>query len=112
VDGAVKVWEAETGRLRQTLTGSDATGGFTGLAYSPDGAILAGGGLDGTVWLWDGRSGALLQTLTGHENMVVGLAFAPDGSRLATASWDSTAKVWDLASGQESRHLPAIPPRC
>ena len=60
-DGAVRLWEALSGRALATLEGH--TGGVRGVALSGDGRLLAGGGVDGTVQLWEARSGVYLRTL-------------------------------------------------
>ena len=49
-----------------------------GVAFSPDGSLLATGAHDSTVKLWDPTTGQLRGTLT-HEDAVYGVAFSPDG---------------------------------
>src|SRR5262249_24942009 len=71
-----------------------------GLAVSPDGRRLAGGGSDGLVKLWDAISGEEIRTLRGHADQVRCVAFSPDGSRLASAAWDGLVIVWDVADGR------------
>jgi WD40 repeat protein len=70
-----------------------------GVAFSPDGRLLASASRDSTVRLWDGRSGAELQILQGHSDGVVAVAFSSDGNLLASASFDSTVRLWDGHSG-------------
>lgn len=60
-DNTVKLWNAQTGRLRHTLTGHSS--GVKSVAFSPDGKRVISGSDDGTVKLWDTRSGRLLVTL-------------------------------------------------
>lgn len=71
------------------------------VAFSPDGKMLASGGLDRTVKLWDVGAGQELATLKGHGNKYSTVAFSPDGKRLATGSADGAVKLWDAATGQE-----------
>jgi eukaryotic-like serine/threonine-protein kinase len=94
----VKLWDAESGQLLQTL---QLAHNFLGFAFSPDGKRLASASDDKTVKLWDALSGNEIRTLRGHTSIVFNVAFSPDGKRLASASDDSTVKVWDVESGDE-----------
>ncbi len=73
------------------------------LAYSPDGKMLATGGLDRRIILWDLASPSKRnQVLLGHAGAINCLAFSPDGRTLASCSGlDSTVRLWHMATGQE-----------
>ena len=89
--------------LARTLTGH--TDSVDGVAFSPDGRLLATASTDGTARLWDPATGEHRRTLTGHTSYVSGVAFSPDGRLLATASSDGTARLWDPATGEHRRTL-------
>jgi WD40 repeat protein len=81
------------------LTGH--SGPVWGVAFSPDGKLLATASADKTVRLWEVETRQPLgQPLYGHADRVDGVAFSPNGKLLATASNDKTVRLWDVATGK------------
>lgn len=79
--------------------------GVTGLAFSPDGSLLASSGLDGTVRVWSVRSWRLLHTYRAHTAEVSAVAFSADGRLLASTGGDGRVMVWDSKRGTLVRSL-------
>ena len=104
-DGAVKLWDANTGR--NTLTMKGHTGSIHCLEFSPDGnRIISGGRLvsrqlpkrPGEIKIWDVEMAKELSSLTDHTVSGVHLAVSPDGKRIASADFGGalSVKVWDI----------------
>jgi len=96
-DRTVRLWDAVTGALLQTLEGH--TGWVRSVAFSRDGKQVVSGSSDRTVRLWDAVTGALLQTLEGHTGWVRSVAFSPDGRQIVSGSGDRTVRLWDAVTG-------------
>lgn len=131
LDQTVRVWgvagcapdlaqdQAETcGVPLRTLEGYSS--GVNGVAFSPDGKLLAAGLEGHAAGLWrvsdcltDPRPGETaecgppLHPLGVHTGDVDSVAFSPDGSTLATGDskrvdlgvWDSTVRLWRVSDG-------------
>jgi WD40 repeat protein len=94
--GPIMVWDAKTGTLQSVLSGG--IGGY--LAISPDGSLLAHGGMQTVIELYDLPSGEHLRTLEGHSDPIAHLVFAPSGSFLASDDLESTI-IWDTTTWEQ-----------
>ena len=72
-----------------------------GMAFSPDGALLATASMDGTIKLWNCDTAMGVATLPGHLEETTGVAFSPDGLTLASVARGDGIKLWHLATFRE-----------
>ncbi len=106
----VKLWDARTGNLKQTLP--EESGGVLSVAFSPDGRLVAtatgsvnGEKTLGHVEVWEAQSGGLKWSKVGHAAYATSVAFSPDGRLVASGGWDHEVKFWDANDGALKRTL-------
>ena len=97
-DMSIHIFDLKAGKMLTILPGHPADpnvsdNGIYGLAFSPDGSLLAAASYDKTVRLWDVKVGKELVALPGHEG-VDAVLFSRDGMRIASANLDGTLQIW------------------
>ncbi len=106
---SVRVWDVDSGEelLLQRLDEFGHVDVATGVAFSPDGTLVATGagcvfGIPGSasIKVLDTASGTLRLDIPA-PSFVEGVAFSPDGKLLAGGVGDGTIRLWDAATGEE-----------
>lgn len=104
-DGETRVWDAATGKIKQTLPSGDNL--ITVVAFSPDGKVLAGSGPNGIIMLWDVHTGTSVRTLRGRIASVYHLDFTADGRLISAGEQKHNpaddrlmVEVWDVSNAQ------------
>ena len=101
---------------RSAAPASRPRNGADGVAFSPDGKLLASAGQRrlcaavGSGHRQRRSASPCTPTSAGRPNCVYGVAFSPDGKLLASAGGDGYVRLWDPATGRPvGKPLPADP---
>ena len=103
--GDIVLWDMST--QQQTALLNTPSSVLWTLAFSPNGQLLASGGVeDTTISLWDVQTQKLVGAFEGHtrgkgqpSSGVSSVAFNPNGKTLASGSaFDNTVRLWDVAN--------------
>jgi WD40 repeat protein len=110
--GAVglRIWDASPSAGRELLVfrnHSEQT--VYGVHFSPDGRLIASGGIEGLVKIWEAGTGKVLHVLEAHRDgrdaTVSNTVFSPNGKLLASTGHSGKLFLWDPATGQMVRRL-------
>ncbi len=106
LDGQLILYDTGTyDQLDKSDVGIGDTAYYPEVIFSPDGDMVATGGLNHSILLFNLDTGQLVgQPLAGHTGDVGPLAFSPDGRLLASGSGqgslDTTIRLWDTETGE------------
>lgn len=105
LEGAVRVWRAETAELVVALEGPSQ--GINWLCWHARGNVLLVGSEDATAWMWKLPEGSVMQIFSAHSASVSYGSFANNGKCIVTASEDGTVRVWNPRAGTVDHTMQA-----
>jgi WD40 repeat protein len=100
----IHLWDAVTGKHLRVLAGHPT--GVLCAAFSPDGSILASGGMDDTLRFWDTATAKQLGASHPHNGHVHAVCFTPDGKQLVSTSEE--VRFWDTRTGKDLRRFQQL----
>jgi WD40 repeat protein len=115
-DKLVRIWDTQTGRVRQTVwgqVGPGLEGTIDTMALSPDNRVLAVAGQmpgkrprdAGAIRLHAFPEGEVAAVLQGAGDVTECLAFSPDSRLLVSGSADFGVRIWDVAQRRMLREI-------
>ena len=99
----LRIFDATDGTLLFDL--KKHTDWIYGVAFSPDGVLLASSDRSGGLSVWEAATGRLYLDLADHKGAVNSISWRDDSNVLASASDDGTVKLWDMVSGKAIKSI-------
>ncbi len=84
-------------------------GAIASLAWSPNGRMIAVGGMAPQVNVYDADTGALIASCNGHSAGIYAVAFNPAANRLATGGFDGHVRIYDPSTGELVKDFVPVP---
>jgi WD40 repeat protein/serine/threonine protein kinase len=98
-DRVIRLWDLDTGRILQELTGYPASA--NAMCFSADGHTAAIASEDHLIRLWDLTTGSCTRTVTAPGGRVLtSLALSEDARLALSGGDDMTVRLWDLDAGR------------
>jgi WD40 repeat protein/serine/threonine protein kinase len=99
---AIRLWDAESGRMIRSWPAPSSGWHDTNLAFSHRGHLLATGGFGYDIQIWNVENGDEVATLAGHVCEVRDVVFSPDDRFLVSGAddGDCTVRIWDVKTMQ------------
>jgi eukaryotic-like serine/threonine-protein kinase len=99
----VVIWDVDSGSVVQSIAPRGTS--VMCLAFSPDGASLAGGCTDQTIRIWEVKTGREIAVKRSVDDLPWCVAFNPDGTRLAASGGSNpSVRIWDV-QGEAHRRM-------
>jgi len=97
-DHNIHIFSLQGGNLKETANLTKHRGNLTGIAYSPNGKLLASGDANRDIVVWDcATKKPVVDEWCHHTARINGLAFSPDSQHIVSGGLDRMIIVWSVA---------------
>lgn len=83
--------------IKKVTSAQTALCGIVGVAWSPNGSMIAGVGTQGFLRVWDAETKDTLFTFPKQERTVFDVVWSPDSDKIASSGGDTTIRIWNIA---------------
>lgn len=102
--GSAQLFNAQTGRLKQTWFQGKHNYQVTSITFSPDSKIIAAANYKDEMVLWDVATSQILKKFSESQAHIKDLSFSPDGKLLAMLV-NGSIKIHDSKTGKQLHTL-------
>jgi WD40 repeat protein len=99
LEGSLRIWDRGT---RKLICQCDSCGNVWGLAFSPDGALLASLSSECCIWLWDTKDYQPVRRLAWRGPQSSFVVYSPGGKLLASNAGRDVV-LWEVGTGKVRR---------
>jgi serine/threonine protein kinase/WD40 repeat protein len=98
---SIRLIDVNSGKELPALRNAKIDSWMHGLAWHPEGRLLAATSEDKKIHVWDTQAAAeVMPPLEGHAGSGINMAFNHQGDRLLSSSWDRQTYLWDPVTGR------------
>ena len=97
LDGIIKVWDLNTGKIRNELEHDDGVTVHQWFNTEKNSNLIVSGCMNGIIYIWDSRNATSIKQLRGHGRCTIqSLQITNDDKYIVSGGDDSIAMVWKV----------------
>lgn len=96
--GSVKIWDAATGKLTQTISGHSSKQIYTAAFHTDSSTVTIG--TKSAIQIWNWQTGELVNTIPEPRSDVYSVSYSEDKKFIATGGSSHKARIWEAQTGR------------